>query len=71
MRSSTIIAASAALVAGANAYSNATIEYTTEIVTDFTTYCPEATSLVHNSQTYVITEVRVNQNAPFAYKRTN
>jgi len=70
MRSSTIIAASAALVAGANAYGNATIEYTTEVVTSFTTYCPEATSIVHNSQTYTITEVCTSPNALFTYERT-
>ncbi|KAJ5295228.1 hypothetical protein N7508_010049 [Penicillium antarcticum] len=27
---------------------------TTEVVTAYTTYCPEATSVVHNSQTYSI-----------------
>ena len=59
MRSSAVIAASAALVAGANAWGNATIEYTTEVLTAYTTFCPYATSVVHNSQTYTVTEVCV------------
>lgn len=46
-----------ALVAGVSAtYSNTTI-YTTEVVTAYTTYCPAATSIVHGTQTYVVTEV--------------
>lgn len=57
MRSAAVVAASAALVAGANALSNATIEYTTEVLTAYTTYCPYSTSIVHNSQTYTVTEV--------------
>jgi len=65
MRSSTVIAASAALVAGANAYGNATIEYTTKVLTAYTTYCPEATSIVHNDQTYVITEVCITAKHAF------
>ena len=56
MRSS-VIAASAALVAGANAYGNGTVSYTTEVLTAYTTYCPAATSIVHNSHTYTVTEV--------------
>ena len=31
---------------------------TTEVVTAYTTYCPEATSIVHGSQTYSIATVR-------------
>jgi len=43
------IAAVAAFVAGAAAqYGNGTVAYTT--------YCPEATTLVHGSQTYTVTE---------------
>ncbi|CAF9924176.1 MAG: hypothetical protein HETSPECPRED_005519 [Heterodermia speciosa] len=56
MRSATVIAASAALVAGANAWANDTIIYTTEVLTAYTTYCPAATSVVHNSKTYTVTE---------------
>lgn len=54
------IAAPLALAAGASAShlgGNSTIEYTTEVVTAFTTYCPSATSIVHASSTYVVTEV--------------
>ena len=57
MRSAAVIAASAALVAGANAWANDTIVYTTEVLTAYTTYCPAATSIVHNSKTYTVTEV--------------
>ena len=57
MRSTAVIAASAALVAGANAWGNDTIVYTTEVLTAYTTYCPAATSVVHNSKTYTVTEV--------------
>ena len=57
MRSAAVIAASAALVAGANAWGNDTIVYTTEVLTAYTTYCPAATSIVHNSKTYTVTEV--------------
>ncbi len=59
MRFSTVATASAALVAGASAYSNGTV-YTTEVVTSFTTYCPSPTTVVHNSQTYTVTEVRLS-----------
>lgn len=51
------VAAPLALAAGASAWGNGTIEYTTEVVTAFTTYCPEATSFTHASSTYVVTEV--------------
>jgi hypothetical protein len=34
------------------------VSYTTEVVTEVTTYCPEATQLSYNGQTYTITEVR-------------
>lgn len=56
MRSSAAVAL--ALAAGATAHYNGTgISYTTEVVTAYTTYCPGATSLVHNSKTYTITSV--------------
>lgn len=49
-------AAVLAAAAGAQAWSNVT--YTTEVVTALTTYCPYATSITHNGQTYTVTEVR-------------
>lgn len=53
-----IIAASAALISGAAAgYGNYSVDYTTEIVTAYTTYCPAATQIVHGKQTYTVTEV--------------
>ena len=56
MRYSTAVAA-AALVAGASAtYDNGTV-YVTDIVSQYTTYCPEATSLTHNGVTYTVSEV--------------
>ena len=57
MRSAAVVAA---LVAGASAHyaqGNGTVSYTTEILTAYTTYCPAATSVVHNSKTYTVTEV--------------
>jgi len=51
------VAAPLALAAGASAWGNGTVEYTTEVVTAFTTYCPGATTLTHASSTYVVTEV--------------
>lgn len=30
--------------------------FVTEVLTAFTTYCPEPTSIVHNGQTYTVTE---------------
>jgi len=36
-------------------YDNGTV-YTTQIVTALTTYCPAATQITHNGQTYTITE---------------
>ena len=59
MRSS-MITASAALVAGAAAWGNDTLVYTTEIVTAYTTYCPAATQITHGTQTYTVTEVHVS-----------
>lgn len=46
--------AAAAFVAGAQAASNVT--YTTEVVTAYTTYCPAATQITHNGETYTVTE---------------
>lgn len=55
------VAAVAALAAGAQAsyaVSNETVVYTTEVVDVYTTYCPAATEITHNGQTYTVTEVR-------------
>lgn len=32
--------------------------YTTEVMTEYTTYCPGPTSVTHNGVTYTVTEVR-------------
>lgn len=53
--------ASAALVAGVAAThgsnSTAPIQYTTEILTAYTTFCPAATQITHGAETYTVTEV--------------
>lgn len=55
MRASLV--AGAGLVAAVSAsYNGTTPVYTTEVVTAYTTYCPEPTSIVHNNMTYTITE---------------
>ncbi|KAL8930804.1 MAG: hypothetical protein Q9208_000345 [Pyrenodesmia sp. 3 TL-2023] len=55
--------ASAALVAGVAAThgSNGTapIQYTTEILTAYTTFCPAATQITHGAETYTVTEAPV------------
>ena len=56
MRVSTVTG-SLALAAGASANYNGSVAYTTEIVDVYTTYCPYATQLTYNSQTYTVTEV--------------
>ena len=53
----TIAVSAAALVAGASASYNGTIAYVTEVVSEYTTYCPEATSISHNGVTYTVSEV--------------
>lgn len=53
MRLSLAATAAAALVARVAA----TGEETTEVVTAYTTYCPEPTTISHGSQTHVVTEV--------------
>lgn len=30
---------------------------TTEVVTDFVTYCPEPTTIIHGTDTYTVTDV--------------
>lgn len=39
--------------------SSAPAQYTTDVVTAYTTYCPEATEITHGGQTYTATEVRI------------
>lgn len=63
MRYSATAVAAAALVAGANAtYGNSTgpVQYTTEVVTAFTTYCPSPTQLTHGGVTYTVSSVGIN-----------
>jgi hypothetical protein len=56
MRFSTV-AAAAAFVAGTNAWSNHTgPAYVTEVVTAYTTYCPEPTKITHGHKTYTVTK---------------
>jgi len=43
-----------ALATSVAAWHNVT--YTTEVVTAYTTYCPEATALTFNGQTYTVTD---------------
>lgn len=56
MRTSSVVAASAAFVAGVNAWAS-NVTYTTEVVTAYTTYCPSSTQVVHGEKTYTVTEV--------------
>lgn len=53
MRFSTVVAATA-LALGVSAAPNGTV--VTEVVTEYTTYCPEPTTLTHGDKTYTITE---------------
>jgi hypothetical protein len=56
MRFSTV-AATAAFVAGTNAWSNHTgPAYVTEVVTAYTTYCPGPTKITHGHKTYTVTK---------------
>jgi len=51
------VAAAAAFVAGTSAYSNHTAPaYVTEVVTAYTTYCPEPTKITHGGKTYTVTK---------------
>ena len=58
MRFSTALLAAALAAVSVSANFNASTVYTTEVVTAYTTFCPAATSIVHGTQTYVVTEVR-------------
>lgn len=63
------VAAIAALASGASAAvaaggsSSAAPSVTTEVVTSYETYCPEATSFVHGSSTYSVTKVWQKKNS--------
>lgn len=65
MRASSVFAAALYVAAvSAYGYGNETYGYgnetkytTTEVVTQYTTYCPYATTIVENNHTYTVTEV--------------
>jgi len=54
----TVLAMATAVLGGSSMSmpANATVTYTTETVTAFTTYCPEATQITQDGTTYTITE---------------
>jgi polyisoprenoid-binding protein YceI len=54
------VASVLALAATASATYASNVTYTTEIVTAVTTYCPAATQISFNGQTYSVTEVRTD-----------
>lgn len=58
MRASSIFAAALSVVAvsASYGYENKTEITTTEVVTQYTTYCPYATTIVENNHTYIVTE---------------
>lgn len=61
-----VILAVAAMAVGASAWGNSStpsaVDYTTtEVVTSFTTYCPAATTITTNNQTYTATSVSFPQ----------
>ena len=49
-------AVASVLAAAVAAHSNVT--YVTEVLTEYTTFCPEPTTLTFNDVTYTITEVK-------------
>jgi hypothetical protein len=52
-----VLAAATAVSAGSYGYpAPGNVTYTTEVVTAYTTYCPEPTTLTHGDKTYTITE---------------
>lgn len=57
MQFSVSVLALAATVAAT--YNGTAPSYTTEVVTAYTTYCPAATQLSYNGQTYTVTEVSI------------
>lgn len=48
-----VLAAATAVSAG---YAGSNVTYVTEVVQEYTTYCPEPTTLTHGDKTYTITE---------------
>ena len=52
------VLALAATASASYGYGYSNVSYTTEVVTEYTTYCPEATQVSYNGQTYTVTEVR-------------
>ncbi|KAF8429660.1 hypothetical protein EV426DRAFT_639444 [Tirmania nivea] len=57
MRASSVFAAALSLAAvSAYGYGNETEWTTTEVVTQYTTYCPFPTTIVENNYTYTVTE---------------
>jgi len=60
MRFSTVVAfALSAIAVSARGYNNGTGVIVTEIVTQYTTYCPFATTVVENNKTYIVTEATI------------
>jgi len=56
MKTSSVVAFAAAIV-GASAWNyNASTTYVTDVVTAFTTVCPEATVITYGEHTYTVTE---------------
>ena len=64
MQLSTLLTALALAASSVSATYNASTVYTTEVLTAYTTYCPAATSIVHGTQTYIVTEVKKYRNLP-------
>jgi len=52
------VAAAAAGLAGVAVAQNATVSdvYVTDVVTAYTTFCPEATKITHAGQTYTVSQ---------------
>lgn len=45
-----------AFAAAASAYKKGNVTYTTEVVTEYTTFCPEPTTLTYGDKTYTVTK---------------
>lgn len=63
MRFSAIIALALSAVAVSAHFKNGTETTVTEVVTQYTTYCPLPTTIVENNQTYTVTEVCGSDNS--------
>ncbi|KAM5443931.1 hypothetical protein MferCBS31731_001177 [Microsporum ferrugineum] len=72
MRYSVATAAAMASIASASLIGTGVMpEVTTEVITNFVTFCPEATTLTHGSQTYTVTEpTSLTFTAPCTVTRT-